>query len=125
MIATLRYVAAGGVLGTLARWGLLEITDEHATRLVLLAINAVGSFLLGVLIGLNLTRTGRSRVTENQFLLVGTGFCGALTSFSSYATDVAISLDQGDLDAAAVTGFATPLSGGFLAGIGYRGGGRP
>ena len=125
LLLSLRYVAAGGALGALARWGALEGAGSERTTLVVVALNAVGSLLLGALVGLNLTRgrpgrAARARITENQYLLAGTGFCGSLTTFSSYALDVASALDDGRLGRAALVGLITPLAAVLLAGIGYR-----
>ena len=46
-----------------------------------LTVNVVGSAVLGVLLGLR-------DVSPAVLALVGTGFCGTLTTFSTYGTDV-------------------------------------
>ncbi|GAB3352703.1 fluoride efflux transporter FluC [Modestobacter lapidis] len=46
-----------------------------------LAVNVVGSAVLGVLLGLR-------EVPPAVLALVGTGFCGTLTTFSSFGWDV-------------------------------------
>jgi CrcB protein len=46
-----------------------------------LVVNVVGSGLLGLLLG-------SAAVPEAVLLLVGTGFCGTLTTFSTFGADV-------------------------------------
>jgi fluoride exporter len=46
-----------------------------------LVVNVVGSALLGLLLGL-------AAVPEEILVLVGTGFCGTLTTFSAFGADV-------------------------------------
>jgi CrcB protein len=57
------------------------------TRLAALAVNVAGSALLGVLLG-------RADVPAWAVILVGTGFCGTLTTFSTFGADVVRMLDE-------------------------------
>ena len=67
-------VAVGAVPGALLRWQLsLVLSDRN------LLANVFGSLLLGLLIGLPF----RPRLQ----LLLGIGFCGSLTTFSSWMVD--------------------------------------
>jgi len=87
-------VAVGGAVGASARWGLLESTvgsDGGRAGPILLA-NLVGCGLLGLLVGAARTR-GVGRTTR---LLVGAGFCGGLTTFSTFAVEVAAALRDAD-----------------------------
>ena len=54
--------------------------------------NLVGCGLLGLLVGAARTR-GVGRTTR---LLVGAGFCGGLTTFSTFAVEVAAALRDAD-----------------------------
>ena len=80
-------IAAGGAAGSMARHGLLELAGDSAAEPMLLAINGIGSLLIGLLIG-------RS-IDDRQRALLATGFCGGFTSFSTFAVSVAQSLDDG------------------------------
>ncbi len=72
--------AAAGAMGRYAidlfmqRWWI----SNHPSRVAvgILTANVVGSAILGV---------ATARLNDDLMLLVGTGFCGALTTFSSFA----------------------------------------
>lgn len=68
-------VGVGGVLGALSRHLLGEGID--GTGVDTLVVNIIGSFVLGVLLA--------TPVDESLFLVFGTGFCGAFTTFSTFA----------------------------------------
>ena len=81
-----------------------------------LAVNVAGSALLGVLLGL-------ADVSPDALALVGTGFCGALTTFSSFGADVVRLLEEhalgraiGHLAATVVLGLGAAAAGYVLAG---------
>lgn len=81
-------VALGGVPGALARYGLgLALPDPGGWPLPTLVINLVGAFVLGVLLEV-LTRSGPDHGARRTIrLLVGTGFLGAFTTYSTFAVD--------------------------------------
>lgn len=83
--ALMAVVAAGGALGALARSGAAHVASGAWTTFV---VNVIGSFVLGCLLE-SLTRTGPDVGSRRTIrLLVGTGFCGAFTTYSSFAHDV-------------------------------------
>jgi CrcB protein len=92
-------VAVGGVLGSLGRYGL---GVAHPGLVTTLVINVVGSFLLGLLVGLR--PHGR---WSRPFL--GTGVLGGFTTFSTFAAQT--------VDASFATGIAY-AAGTLLLGIG-------
>ena len=67
-------VALGAVPGALLRW---QVSLHWADRHVL--VNVLGAALLGLLAGLP--------AAPRRQLLVGIGFCGSLTTFSSWMLD--------------------------------------
>lgn len=90
-------VAAGGALGTAARYG-VDVVLPHRTGQwpwSTLVVNILGAFVLGLLLELLLRHgpdTGARRMVR---LGIGTGFCGAFTTYSALATDTVLQLDQG------------------------------
>ncbi len=121
---SIRYVAAGGAVGGIVQWAAMSIADERQATEATFMLNIVGSVLLGILLGRSRPRRGVTRLTDNQFLLVGTGFCGALTTFSSVAVQVATALNDGAVLRAATISGSTTLVTLLGAGLGYRIGAR-
>lgn len=110
-------VAAGGAVGSVLRWAVLEIVGADQLEWGVFLVNISGSFFIGVLTAYRRELTGR------QILLLGTGFAGGLTTFSTFAVAVAQQLEAGAPGSAAVNGLGTAASALLAAGIGYRAGG--
>lgn len=94
--AFLWLVFAGGTLGTAARAALVTtFPSVNGVPYTVLVINLCGAFLLGTLIEQLVRRgpdVGRRRALR---LLLGTGFMGGFTTYSSLATDTAVLLRSG------------------------------
>ncbi|HEX6149202.1 fluoride efflux transporter FluC [Nocardioides sp.] len=71
-------VGLGGALGSLARWGLAEVTPAPWGTFT---ANVSGSLAIGVLAGWLFVRHPRLR------LLLGVGFLGGYTTFSTHLLD--------------------------------------
>jgi fluoride exporter len=82
-------VVAGAVVGAPLRLLAIRIAARNGRDPALgtLAVNVSGSAVLGVLLGL-------AAVTAEVLALVGTGFCGTLTTFSTFGADVVRLLEQ-------------------------------
>lgn len=79
-------VAVGGVLGAAARWGLGEaFGDATGWPWGVFVANVVGCLALGVLVG-----GFRAQMGLSGFVGATAGFCGALTTFSGFAVDLAV-----------------------------------
>lgn len=86
-------VALGGAAGAAVRWGLLVVADSKGDFLwPVLALNLGGSFALGIVLAEEWTHP-RARVLLHD--AAGIGFCGGLTTFSTFALEAARLLDQG------------------------------
>ena len=80
-------VGAGAVPGALLRWQVaLHLGDQN------LLVNVLGAALLGLLAGLP--------AAPRRQLLIGIGFCGSLTTFSSWMLAAMNHLRSGDWAAA-------------------------
>ncbi|TDC59896.1 FluC/FEX family fluoride channel [Streptomyces hainanensis] len=83
-------VAAGGALGTAARYGagLLWPTPADGFPWTTLLVNVVGCALIGVLMVL-ITEAGPGREPHRLVRpFLGTGVLGGFTTFSTYALDI-------------------------------------
>jgi CrcB protein len=115
---TLLGVLVGGGLGALTRYhigGVVGARQESPFPLATLIVNVAGSLLLGVFVGLVAT----GRVSNDTLTWVGVGFCGGLTTFSTFTYETLQLVEQGSWNYAwrniALSG---PLSFGAAA-LGY------
>lgn len=92
-------VGVGGVAGAIARHLLGERIDERTADT--LAVNVLGSFLLGAILA-----APSSVVGADLQLLLGTGFCGAFTTFSTFAFETVRLVETGERERAAVSAVA-------------------
>lgn len=97
----LLYLAVGGVLGTLARYGLGSWVYSWAGSALpwgTLLINVLGSFVLGFVV----RASGALSISPELRGLVTVGFCGAFTTFSTYTLETVILAQQGEWGRAAL-----------------------
>jgi fluoride exporter len=94
--ARLAAILAGGAIGTLARAGLAEALPHRSGQWpwATFAVNLAGAFILGWLLTRLAERTAPSR---HWRLFAGTGFCGALTTFSTFEIETFQFLREGDV----------------------------
>lgn len=84
-------VFVGGGVGSVARYMVGHLLPVAAFPVAILLVNIVASAVLGWVVGWLL---GRS-VGEEARLLVGVGFCGGLSTFSSFSYDTLVLLQNG------------------------------
>lgn len=98
MIALLG-VAAGGVVGAPTRYALDQWVNSRTEGLFpwgTFLINATGAFLLGFISGLALY----DGLGHLPVAVVGTGFCGAYTTFSTFSYETVRLIEEGTVEAA-------------------------
>ncbi len=103
-------VGTGGLLGALSRFAVGSLVADG--RRATLAVNLLGSLALGAL-------TARLAADATLLALLGTGFCGAFTTFSSFAVETVELYETGARRAA--IGNATVNLVGALVAVGLGG----
>ena len=112
-------VAVGGLLGCLLRWVLAMLLNRYFPTVPpgTLAANLIGCYLIGVALALFTQYPG---FAPEWRLFVTTGFCGGLTTFSTFSAEV-VFLMQSGRTAGALLAIAVHLGGALLmtfAGVG-------
>ncbi|TPG64018.1 fluoride efflux transporter CrcB [Ewingella americana] len=94
MFSTLLAVFIGGGLGSVARWYVSMKMNGMTPVLPLgtLTVNLVGAFIIGLGIAIFTRLTHLDPVWK---LLLTTGFCGGLTTFSTFSLEVVYMLQDG------------------------------
>lgn len=96
-LLTATAVGVGGSIGALARYAVSLAVERRA--LDTLVVNVVGSFLLGIVFGVD--------VGGIVTLGVAVGFCGAFTTFSSFAVETVRLVEDGEVRLAAANAAGT------------------
>jgi CrcB protein len=103
----------GGAIGALARYGLAQALPHHSGTWpwATFAVNVAGALALGYL-----TTRLQERLPPSAYRrpLLGTGLCGALTTFSTMQVELLQMLDHGEPGLAASYA-AVSLAAGVLA----------
>lgn len=112
MKAVLLVFIGGGFGSVLRYWiGKLLNNPNDGIPYGTFAANIIGSLLIGIILGL---AAKNDALSQNQTLLLATGFCGGFTTFSSFAYENHVFLKTGDFTSFALYTIASFVVG-FLA----------
>lgn len=86
MLKSILLVGVGGFFGSVARYGVKLLTDRYLPLnfpYATLIVNLLGCFIIGLLFGY----VNRYHAESTLWLTLGIGFCGAFTTFSTFAME--------------------------------------
>lgn len=89
-------VFLGGGLGSILRYWISKNLNTYYSNFYLgtFLVNIIGCLLIGILIGISLKH---NYITQNQTLLLATGFCGGFTTFSTFALESNLLLKESSI----------------------------
>jgi fluoride exporter len=112
-------VLAGGMLGAPARYladRMIQARHDSVFPWGTFAVNLAGSAVLGFLLGAQ----SHLGLSPAAFALLGTGFCGGLTTFSTFDYETLRLLEDGALGEAGVNVVGSLAAAVLLAWLGFR-----
>ena len=89
-------VALGGLVGSVARYwlsGVVQRLGDHEFPSGTLAVNVLGSLVIGLVMTLSLER---GRMDDDLRILLTTGFCGGFTTMSAFSHETLALLRDGE-----------------------------
>lgn len=89
-------IAVGSALGALLRWQLGDKLNSLFPNIPpgTLAANLVGAYIIGLAIAFFATFPA---ISPEWRLLIITGFCGGLTTFSTFSAEIVSLLEEGEM----------------------------
>lgn len=107
-------VSLGGFFGAISRFAISQFTSKHINMgfpFATFSVNLIGSFLLGVMMG--------AKVTGFSYALLGIGFMGAFTTFSTFNVELFKLKEEGNNRLFYIYLLLSYIGGIGLAGIGF------
>ena len=103
-------ILAGAAVGAPARWfvdGFVQARHDSVFPWGTFTVNVLGSFALGLLLGASVEGDDLVRLVA----LVGTGFCGAFTTFTTFSYESVVLAEDGSSGIAVATVFGSVAAG--------------
>jgi len=93
MLLVITAIAIGAAIGALCRWGLSIALNALFPALPpgTLAANLIGAYVIGVALAYF---SGHPAIAPHWRLLIITGFCGGLTTFSTFSAELVALIEQ-------------------------------
>lgn len=113
------YVGAGGFIGTMARYEAQQWLqpDSSVFPAAVLIINLAGCLFLGWFFTVT---PAKWRIPAEWRLLIGTGFTGAFTTFSTFSVDSIHLLQDKEIGLAVLYILSSVIAGLFMSYIGIK-----
>ena len=117
MLKNFLLVGLGGCLGSMLRYAAWHFIKSENFPAATLLVNILGSFIIGIIIGLSMKDAGFS---QSWKVFLTTGICGGFTTFSAFSIENMLMLQNGKylLSLAYISG--SILFGIAAAGAGFK-----
>lgn len=84
MYKNILLVGLGGGVGSILRYGVSVLIHSKLFPYATLAVNIIGSFIIGVVFALSIKQEG---LPDTWKLFLATGICGGFTTFSAFSLE--------------------------------------
>jgi fluoride exporter len=115
---TLLLVIAGGLIGAPVRYLtdlLVQARHDSVFPWGTFTVNVIGSLVLGLVLG----AASAGAVPSSVVAFVGTGICGALTTFSTFGFETVRLLEEGSILAAGANAVGSLVAGLAAGSVGW------
>jgi CrcB protein len=93
MIQSILLVGFGGAIGSILRFAISRVEVLIQFPILTLLINILGSFVIGLVIGVLGSSSDNNSQSIKQFVAIG--FCGGFTTFSTFSFETVSLLESG------------------------------